>query len=85
MNCFKLVVAKILTIIASQIPVGAWYEAIADQAIADTIMGRIIHGQLKFNWKENLWGKEKIYERIGKQKKVRNHLQCKDIISVFAK
>jgi len=48
-NCFKLVVAKILTIIASQIPVGAWYEAIADQAIADTIMGRIIHGQLKFN------------------------------------
>ena len=38
------------TIIASQIPVGAWYEAIADQTIADAIMDRIIHvGQLKFN------------------------------------
>ena len=29
--------------------------------------------------------KRKKYERIGKQKKVRNHLQCKDIISIFAK
>ena len=74
------------TIIASQIPVGAWYEAIADQTIADAIMDRIIHvGQLKFNWKDNLWEKEKIYERKEKQKKERNHLQCKDIISIFAK
>ena len=72
------------TIIASQIPVGAWYEAIADQTIADAIMDRIIHvGQLKFNWKDNLWEKEKIYERKEKQKKVRNHLQCKDIISIL--
>ncbi len=29
--------------------------------------------------------KRKIYERKEKQKKVRNHLQCKDIISFFAK
>ena len=33
----------------------------------------------------HLCGKERIYERKEKQKKVRNHLQCKDIISVFAK
>ena len=38
------------TIIASQIPVRAWYEAIADQTVADAIMNRIIHvEQLKFN------------------------------------
>ena len=29
--------------------------------------------------------KRKIYERKEKQKKVRNHLQCKNIISIFAK
>ena len=38
------------TIIASQIPARAWYEAIADQTVDDAIMDRIIHvGQLKFN------------------------------------
>ena len=33
--------------------------------------------------KESMRKRKNIYER--KQKKVRNHLQCKDIISIFAK
>ena len=33
--------------------------------------------------KESMRKRKYIYER--KQKKVRNHLQCKDIISIFAK
>ena len=39
------------TVIASQIPVGAWYEAIADQTVADAIMDRIIHGAIKIELK----------------------------------
>ena len=39
------------TIIASQIPVGAWYEVIADQTVADAIMDRIIHGAIKIELK----------------------------------
>ena len=69
MNCFKLVVAKISTIIASQIPVGAWYEAIADQTVADAIMDRIIHGANKIQLKgesmrkrKNIWKKRKTKE-----------------------
>ena len=59
MNCFKLVVTKISTIIASQIPVGAWYEAIADQTVADAIMDRIIHGAIKIQLKGESMRKRK--------------------------
>ena len=58
-NCFKLVVAKISTIIASQLPVGAWYEAIADQTVADAIMDRIIHGTIKIQLKGESMRKRK--------------------------
>ena len=47
------------TIIASQIPVGAWYEAIADQTIADAIMDRIIHGANKIQLKGESMRKRK--------------------------
>ena len=62
MNCFKLVVAKISTIIASQIPIGAWYEAIADQTVADAIMDRIIHGAIKIQLKGESMRKRKTKE-----------------------
>lgn len=39
------------TIIALQIPVKAWYKAIADQTVADAIMDRIIHGAIKIELK----------------------------------
>ena len=85
MNCFKLVVAKISTIIASQIPVGAWYEAIADQTVADAIMDRIIHGANKIQLKGESMRKRKNIWKKRKTKESKNHLQCKDIISFFAK
>ena len=47
------------TIIASQIPVGAWYEAIADQTVADAIMDRIIHGAIKIQLKGESMRKRK--------------------------
>ena len=37
------------------------------------------------NWEGADFAEVSIYERKEKQKKVRNHLQCKDIISIFAK
>ena len=85
MNCFKLVVAKISTIIASQLPVGAWYEAIADQTVADAIMDRIIHGANKIQLKGESMRKRKNIWKKRKTKESGNHLQCKDIISFFAK
>ena len=39
------------TIITSQIPVKGWYEAIADQTVADAVMDRIIHGAIKIELK----------------------------------
>ena len=47
------------TIIASQIPVRAWYEAIADQIVADAIMDRIIHGAIKIQLKGESMRKRK--------------------------
>ena len=47
------------TIIASQIPVRAWYEAIADQTVADAIMDRIIHGAIKIQLKGESMRKRK--------------------------
>ena len=47
------------TIIASQIPIGAWYEAIADQTVADAIMDRIIHGAIKIQLKGESMRKRK--------------------------
>ena len=47
------------TIIASQIPVGAWYEAIADQTVADAIIDRIIHGAIKIQLKGESMRKRK--------------------------
>ena len=85
MNCFKLVVAKISTIIASQIPVGACYEAIVDQTVADAIMDRIIHGAIKIQLKGESMRKRKNIWKKRKTKESGNHLQCKDIISFFAK
>lgn len=35
--------AKLSTIIASQLPLGNWYEMIGDETIADAIMDRLIH------------------------------------------
>ena len=50
---------KTSTIIASQIPVRAWYEAIADQTVADAIMDRIIHGAIKIQLKGESMRKRK--------------------------
>ena len=50
------------TIIASQIPVRAWYEAIADQTVADAIMDRIIHGAIKIQLKGESMRKRKTKE-----------------------
>ena len=50
-NLLMDIIEDRLTIIASQIPVGAWYEAIADQTVADAIMDRIIHGAIKIQLK----------------------------------
>ena len=47
------------TIIASQIPVRAWYKAIADQTVADAIMDRIIHGAIKIQLKGESMRKRK--------------------------
>ena len=47
------------TIIASQIPVRAWYEAIADQTVADAIMDRIIHEAIKIQLKGESMRKRK--------------------------
>jgi DNA replication protein DnaC len=34
---------KKATIIASQLPVGSWYEVIGEQTIADAILDRLVH------------------------------------------
>ena len=47
------------TIIASQIPVRAWYKAIADQTVADAIIDRIIHGAIKIQLKGESMRKRK--------------------------
>ena len=47
------------TIIASQIPVRAWYEVIADQTVADAIIDRIIHGAIKIQLKGESMRKRK--------------------------
>ncbi len=39
------------TIIASQIPVGAWYDAIDDKTVADAIMDRIVHNAIRIELK----------------------------------
>ncbi len=39
------------TIIASQIPVGAWYDAIADKTVADALMDRIVHDAIRIELK----------------------------------
>ncbi|MBW4907323.1 ATP-binding protein [Prevotella salivae] len=44
---------------ASQIPIGEWYEAIADQTVADAIMDRIIHGAIKIQLKGESMRKRK--------------------------
>ena len=50
-NLLMDIIEDRLTIIASQIPVRAWYEDIADQTVADAIMDRIIHGAIKIQLK----------------------------------
>ena len=47
---------------ASQIPIGEWYEAIADQTVADAIMDRIIHGAIKIQLKGESMRKRKTKE-----------------------
>jgi len=44
---------------ASQIPIGEWCEAIADQTVADAIMDRIIHGAIKIQLKGESMRKRK--------------------------
>ena len=39
------------TIIASQIPVGAWHDAIANKTVADAIMDRIVHDAIRIGLK----------------------------------
>ena len=39
------------TIIASRIPVGAWYDAIADKTVADALMDRIVHDAIRIELK----------------------------------
>jgi len=56
------------TIIASQIPVGAWYKAIADQTVADAVMDRIIHGAIKIELKGESMRKIKKQMKGGKRK-----------------
>lgn len=36
--------AKASTIIASQLPVGSWYDIIGEETIADAILDRLVHG-----------------------------------------
>ena len=50
-NLLMDIIEDRLTIIASQIPVRAWYEDIANQTVADAIMDRIIHGAIKIQLK----------------------------------
>ncbi|MFC2654907.1 MAG: IS21-like element helper ATPase IstB [Segatella salivae] len=57
------------TIIASQIPVRAWYEVIADQTVADAIIDRIIHGAIKIQLKgESMRKKKYMKEKKNKRK-----------------
>ena len=39
------------TIIASQLPVGAWHEVIGEQTIADAILDRMVHNSLRIELK----------------------------------
>ena len=58
-NLLMDIIEDRLTIIASQIPVRAWYEDIADQTVADAIMDRIIHGAIKIQLKGESMRKRK--------------------------
>lgn len=42
---------KAATVIASQLPIGSWYEVIGDDVIADGILDRLVHGAYKITLK----------------------------------
>jgi DNA replication protein DnaC len=51
------------TMITSQLPVDAWYEAIGDATLADAIMDRVVHDAHRINLKgESLRRKRKLTE-----------------------
>ena len=39
------------TIIASQLPVGAWYQSFEDQTVADSILDRLVHDSMRLEMK----------------------------------
>ena len=39
------------TVIASQLPVGAWYQSFEDQTVADSILDRLVHDSIRLEMK----------------------------------
>lgn len=52
------------TIIASQLPVSAWHEVIAEQTIADAILDRIVHNSLRIDLKGESMRRKKADQKI---------------------
>ncbi|MDV3463015.1 IS21-like element helper ATPase IstB [Elizabethkingia miricola] len=53
------------TIIASQLPVSAWHEVIAEQTIADAILDRMVHNSLRVDLKGESLRRKKADNKIG--------------------
>ncbi|MEE6130404.1 IS21-like element helper ATPase IstB [Chryseobacterium arthrosphaerae] len=52
------------TIIASQLPVSAWHEVIAEQTIADAILDRMVHNSLRIDLKGESMRRKKADQKI---------------------
>ena len=52
------------TIIASQLPVSAWHEVIAEQTIADAILDRMVHNSLRIDLKGESLRRKKADQKI---------------------
>ncbi|OPB88505.1 IS21-like element helper ATPase IstB [Elizabethkingia ursingii] len=52
------------TIIASQLPVSAWHEVIAEQTIADAILNRMVHNSLRIYLKGESMRRKKADQKI---------------------
>lgn len=52
------------TIIASQLPVSAWHEVIAEQTIADAILDRMVHNSLRIDLKAESMRRKKADQKI---------------------
>ncbi|ASW73936.1 ATP-binding protein [Chryseobacterium piperi] len=55
------------TIIASQLPVSAWHEVIAEQTIADAILDRMVHNSLRIDLKGESMRRKKADQKISSE------------------